>query len=129
MNHKFKELTEQTGIQNTFSPSYTPKHNGFSECANRTLLDKAQCFLLTAKLPNKYWAEAVNTATLLSNMIPTASQNNLSPYYLWKKISPKIKRLQTFGCKVIFSVPKHQRKWKLAPPGEIGILLEYENDN
>ncbi|MBW0570222.1 hypothetical protein O181_109937 [Austropuccinia psidii MF-1] len=62
-------------------------------------------------------------------MIPTASQNNLSPYYLWKNISPKIKILQTFGCKVIFSVPKHQPKWKLAPPGEIGILLGYENDN
>ncbi|MBW0496483.1 hypothetical protein O181_036198 [Austropuccinia psidii MF-1] len=73
MNHKFKELTEETGIQHTFSPSYTPEHNGFSKRANRTILDKARCLLLTAEIPNQYWAEAVNTATILSNLIPTAS--------------------------------------------------------
>ncbi|MBW0489467.1 hypothetical protein O181_029182 [Austropuccinia psidii MF-1] len=54
MNKRFKEFTEQTGIQHTFSPAYTPKHNGFEERANRTILDKERCFLLTAKLPNQY---------------------------------------------------------------------------
>ncbi|MBW0489466.1 hypothetical protein O181_029181 [Austropuccinia psidii MF-1] len=62
-------------------------------------------------------------------MIPTASRNNLSPYYPWKNVLPKIKRLQTFECKVVFSEPKHQQKWKLAPPGEVGILLGYDNEN
>ncbi|MBW0530766.1 hypothetical protein O181_070481 [Austropuccinia psidii MF-1] len=38
----------------------------------------------------------------------------------------KKKNLRTFGCKVVFAVPKQRRPWKLSPTGETGILLGFD---
>ncbi|MBW0506327.1 hypothetical protein O181_046042 [Austropuccinia psidii MF-1] len=111
LNHRFTTLANSKGFIHHFSPADTPQHNGLAEPANQTILEKAQCMLNGSKLPNNYWAEAVLTATMLSNLIPTPSRQNLSPYVLWKGVPPRIKRLQ------------------LGPTGSEGILLGYENDN
>jgi hypothetical protein len=63
-NTIFSEFTSKKGILQTFSPAETPELNGFAERANRTILDKARCLLLTSSLPKTYWAEAVNAATV-----------------------------------------------------------------
>ncbi|MBW0542269.1 hypothetical protein O181_081984 [Austropuccinia psidii MF-1] len=129
VNQQFKDLANQHGFTHVIAPPYTPEHNGIAERANRTILDKAQCLLLTSNLPNQYWAEAINTATFLTNILPTPSKKNLSPYFLWTAQSPKIKRVRTFGCKVIFLIPKQKRSWKLGPVGEEGVLLGFNNDS
>ncbi|MBW0551574.1 hypothetical protein O181_091289 [Austropuccinia psidii MF-1] len=82
-----------------------------------------------SRFPNNYWAEAVLTATMLSNLIPTASRQNLKPYVQWKGVTAQIKRIRVFGCKAIVSLSKSHRGWKLGPTGSEGILLGYENDN
>ncbi|MBW0501422.1 hypothetical protein O181_041137 [Austropuccinia psidii MF-1] len=82
-----------------------------------------------SNLPSCYWEEAVNTATHLVNIIPTPSINNQSPYFLWTGVSPKIQMTRTFGCKVIFHIPRHQQNWQMAPTGEIGILLGFTNES
>ncbi|MBW0534709.1 hypothetical protein O181_074424 [Austropuccinia psidii MF-1] len=115
VNQQFKELANQSGFIHVIAPPYTPEHNGVAERANRTIVDKARCLLLMSKLPSQYWAEAINTATYLTNIIPIPSKNNLSPFQLWTKNAPKIKKIRTFGCKVVFLIPKHKRIGKLAP--------------
>ncbi|MBW0552465.1 hypothetical protein O181_092180 [Austropuccinia psidii MF-1] len=100
VNQQFKELANQNGFNHTIAPPYTPEHSGIAERENRTILDKARCLLLTANLPNQYWAEAINTSTFLTNILPKPSKKNLSPYFLWTTQSPKIKRIRTFGCKL-----------------------------
>ncbi|MBW0528471.1 hypothetical protein O181_068186 [Austropuccinia psidii MF-1] len=82
-NRNFSALAASCGFIHLFAPTSTPEHNGFAECANRTILDKARCLLLTSNLPKSYWAEAVNTASFLSNLIPTPSRDNLSPFLAW----------------------------------------------
>ncbi|MBW0535864.1 hypothetical protein O181_075579 [Austropuccinia psidii MF-1] len=114
---KFEELSASCGFTHIFSPPYTPQHNGFAERANRTILDKAKCLLNESGLAKKYWAEAINTSTLLTNLIPTPSRQNLSPYALWTGKSPRIKKLRVFGCQAITLIPKNLRDWKLAQPG------------
>ncbi|MBW0512781.1 hypothetical protein O181_052496 [Austropuccinia psidii MF-1] len=128
-NSEFQRLAYESGFVHVTSPPYTPQLNGFSERANRTILEKARCLLLEAKLPNSYWAEAVKHATLLTNLIPTPSRENLSPAQLWTGTSPRIKNLRTFGCKVIFAVPKQKRPWNLSPTGEMGILLGFDHES
>ncbi|MBW0536448.1 hypothetical protein O181_076163 [Austropuccinia psidii MF-1] len=128
LNEKFKKLSEEQGFTHFFSPPETPQHNGFAERANRTILEKARCMLSTSNLPNCYWAEAVNTATLLSNFTPTPSRTNNCPFALWKRVSPRIKKIRIFGCRVIVSIPKNHREWKLGPTASEGILLGYENE-
>ncbi|MBW0497556.1 hypothetical protein O181_037271, partial [Austropuccinia psidii MF-1] len=128
LNNQFKELVNSCGFQHIFSPSYTPQHNGFAERANRTILEKAKCLLNSSNLPKPYWAEAINTATTLSNLIPTPSRHNKSPYTLWTKFPPRIKKLRVFGCQAIVLIPKEHREWKLSESGSEGVFLGYEND-
>ncbi|MBW0530491.1 hypothetical protein O181_070206 [Austropuccinia psidii MF-1] len=111
LNKDFKALAELKGFVHIFSPPETPQHNGFAERANRTILDKTRCLINSSGLPNCYWAEALNTAVFLSNLIPTPSRLNLSPYSLWTGNPPRIRKLRVFGS------------------GETGVLLGYENDN
>ncbi|MBW0465780.1 hypothetical protein O181_005495 [Austropuccinia psidii MF-1] len=128
-NHQFKELANQSGFAHVIAPPYTPEHNGVSERVNRTIIDKACCLLLMSKLPSQYRAKAINTATYLTNIIPISSKDNLSTFRLCTKKAPKIKKIQTFGCKVVFLIPKHKQIGKLAPVGEVGILLGLNNDS
>ncbi|MBW0584830.1 hypothetical protein O181_124545, partial [Austropuccinia psidii MF-1] len=108
VNNQFKTLANHQGFIHCIAPPYTPQHNGFAERANRTLLDKARCLLLMSNLPNYYWAKSVNTATSLSNAVPTPSRYNKSPHLLWTGMPSKIQRLRTFGCKVIFTIPSQK---------------------
>ncbi|MBW0476616.1 hypothetical protein O181_016331 [Austropuccinia psidii MF-1] len=111
------ELSSSCGFTHVFSPAYTPQNNGFAERANCTILEKAKCLLNGCGLPKRYWAEAVNTATLLSNLIPTPSRNNCSPYALWTGNSPRIKKLHIFGCQAVVLIQCNLRDWKLGESG------------
>ncbi|MBW0541029.1 hypothetical protein O181_080744 [Austropuccinia psidii MF-1] len=128
-NKNFSMLASSCGFVHVFAPTSTPEHNGFAERANRTILDKARCLLLISNLPKSYWAEAVNTASFLSNLVPTPSRDNLSPFSLWSSKPSRIKRLKTFGCKAFILVHKNKREWKLSATSEEGILLGFINDN
>ncbi|MBW0561569.1 hypothetical protein O181_101284 [Austropuccinia psidii MF-1] len=108
MNRKFEELLATCGFNHVFSPTYTPQHNGFAEHANWTILNKAKCLLNESKV-----AKAINTSTLLTNLTPTSSRQNLSPYALWTGKSPFIKKLRVFGCQAVTLVPKNLMDWKL----------------
>ncbi|MBW0466412.1 hypothetical protein O181_006127 [Austropuccinia psidii MF-1] len=124
----FEDLSASCGFTHIFSPPYTPQHNGFAERANRTILDKAKCLLNESGLAKQYWAEEINTSTLLTNLIPTPSRQNLSPYALWTSKSLHIKKLRVFGCQAITLIPKNLRDWKLAQSGQEGVFLGYKND-
>ncbi|MBW0535741.1 hypothetical protein O181_075456 [Austropuccinia psidii MF-1] len=128
-SEKFHKKRIKNGFIHIFSPTATPEHNGFAERANRTILDKARCLLIRSNLPRSYWAKVVNTATFLSNLIPTASRNNKSPFVLWVSNLPRLKRLRTFSCKTFIMVQRKDRDWKLATTSEEGILLGFENYN
>ncbi|MBW0466267.1 hypothetical protein O181_005982 [Austropuccinia psidii MF-1] len=129
VNEKFKNLAEVNGFTHILSPPETPQHDGFAERANRTIIEKARCLLNSSNLPKRYWAEAVRTATFLSNLIPTPSRSNHIPYAIWRGLPPRIKRLQVFGCRAIISIPKSQQDWKFNAVGAEGVLLGYANDN
>ncbi|MBW0548335.1 hypothetical protein O181_088050 [Austropuccinia psidii MF-1] len=101
LNKNFKKLSVIHVFIHVFSPANTPQHNGFAERANQTILEKARCILSNSNLPNTYWAEAINISTTLCNLVPTPSRKNLSPYSLWRKASPRIKKLCVFGCRAV----------------------------
>ena len=54
--------------------------------------------LLDAKLPKKYWGEAVRTAVYLKNRCPTKRLKGMTPYEAWIGVKPKVKHLRVFGC-------------------------------
>ncbi|MBW0478480.1 hypothetical protein O181_018195 [Austropuccinia psidii MF-1] len=129
LNEKFNSLSRDCGFRHLFAPHETPQHNGFAERANRTMLDKALCMLGASNLPNMYWAGGVNTAAMLSNILPNSARLKNSPYTLCTGTSPKIQKLCTFGCRAIVTVLRNHRAWKLGATRCEEIFLGYKNRN
>ena len=59
----------EEGIKHEFSSPYTPQQNGVVERKNRTLLDMARTMLDEYKTPDRFWAEAINTACYSINRL------------------------------------------------------------
>ena len=71
-SNQFKEYCAQNGISHQFTNPHCPEQNGVSERYNRTILESARSMIHHAKLPLKFWGEAVNTVVYLRNRCPTS---------------------------------------------------------
>lgn len=90
LSHEFDEFRKKKGITRRLTVPYNPEQNGKAERMNRTLLDTTRCLLFQADLPQKFWAEAVNTANYVCNRLPSNSLNRKTPYELWNGVAPDI---------------------------------------
>ena len=78
---QFTNYLKSEGIRHELTVPKTPEQNGVSERLNRTLVEMSRSMLIDAKLPNKFWAEAVSTAVYLKNRSPTrVIDDNKTPY-------------------------------------------------
>jgi transposase InsO family protein len=68
-NFQIEGFLEEEGIKHEFSSPYTPQQNGVVERKNRTLLDMARTMLDEYKTPDRFWAEAINTACYSINRL------------------------------------------------------------
>jgi transposase InsO family protein len=68
-NSQIEGFLEDEGIKHEFSSPYTPQQNGVVERKNRTLLDMARTMLDEYKTPDRFWAEAINTACYSINRL------------------------------------------------------------
>ena len=80
--------------------------------------------LLDAKLPHKFWAEAVSTAVYERNRCPTKAVEGMTPYEAWHGEKPKVEHLRVFGCAVYAHIPKDERG-KFDSKARKCILLGY----
>ena len=109
-NKTFQKILGDSGITFEPAPPYTQHKNGVSERMIRTLNTKARSMLLDAKLPKKFWAEAIATAAYLHQRSPSNSLEGLTPYELLTGDKPQLHHLRRFGCIVYKYIPKDQRK-------------------
>ncbi|GBP23617.1 Retrovirus-related Pol polyprotein from transposon TNT 1-94 [Eumeta japonica] len=124
---EFKNFLKQKGIVHQKSNPYTPQQNGLSERMNRTIIEKARCFLFDANMKKEFWAEETNTAVYLQNRTVSATLNNKTPYELWTNSKPDISHIRVFGSTVMKHVPKKKRlKWD--KKSEECILVGYAED-
>nr|GEV65014.1 hypothetical protein [Tanacetum cinerariifolium] len=77
-----------------------PQHNGIAERKNRTLIEAAKTMLADSLLPIPFWAEAVNTACYVQNMVLVTKPYNKTPYELLHGRTPSIGFMRPFGCPV-----------------------------
>ncbi|GKA88487.1 ribonuclease H-like domain-containing protein [Tanacetum coccineum] len=68
-NHAMNEFCAKKGIKREFSVARTPQQNDVAERKNRILIEAARTMLADSLLPIPFWAEAVNTACYVLNMV------------------------------------------------------------
>nr|GEW05433.1 putative ribonuclease H-like domain-containing protein [Tanacetum cinerariifolium] len=82
-NKEMNQFCEKQGIKREFSVARTPQQNGVAERKNRTLIEAARTTLADLKLPTTIWAEAVNTACYVQNMVLVIKPHNKTPYEIF----------------------------------------------
>jgi hypothetical protein len=120
--HKSEE-----GIKHEFSYPYTPQQNGVVERKNRTLLDMARTMLDEYKTPDRFWAEAINTACYSINRLYLHRILKKTSYELLTGKKPNVSYFRVFGSEC-FILIKRCRSSKFAPKVVEGFLLGYDSN-
>jgi transposase InsO family protein len=109
-----EEEEEEEGIEHEFSSPYTTQQNGVVERKNRTLLDMARTMLDEYKTPDRFWAEAINTACYSINRLYLHRILKKTLYELLTGKKPSVSYFRVFGSKC-FILIKRGRSSKFAP--------------
>ncbi|GBN88543.1 Retrovirus-related Pol polyprotein from transposon TNT 1-94, partial [Araneus ventricosus] len=126
VNEQLDTYLANSGIFHEKTIPYNSESNGKAERANRILLERARSLLYESELPLKFWAEAINFSTQVSNVTPRKGKEKI-PLETWIGKKPKLNYLKKFGCVAYFHVPKVMRN-KFDIPGRRGIMLGYARD-
>ena len=94
---------------------------------SRTLIETVRSMLADAKLPHKFWAEALATAVYLRNRSPTKAVERMTPFEAWNREKPNVDHLRIFGCASYAHVAKDERQ-KLDSKSTKCVLLGYGSE-
>ena len=106
---KFESYLKAERVRHEYTVPKTPEQNRVAERMNRTLVESLRSMLSDAKLPHKFWAEALATAVYLRNRSPIKPVTGMTPFEAWTGKKPNVKHLQIFGCTVYAHIPKDER--------------------
>jgi transposase InsO family protein len=120
-NTRIEEYLDDEGIKHEFSAAYTPQQNGVVERKNRTLIEMARTMLDEYKTPDRFWAEAINTACHAINRLYLHKILKKTPYELLTGNKPNVSYFQVFGSKCYILDKKHRHS-KFAPKCDEGFL-------
>jgi transposase InsO family protein len=101
-NSQIEGFLEDEGIKHLFSSPYTPQQNGVVERKNRTLLDMARTILDEYKTPDRFWAEAINTACYSINRLYLHRILKKTSYELLTGKNPNFHILKSLVANVLF---------------------------
>ena len=73
-------------------------------------METARSMLAEAKLPRRFWAEAVATAVYLRNRSPTTAVKGMTPCEALTGEKPRVDTLRVFGCLAYAHIPKDKRQ-------------------
>ncbi|XP_063942810.1 uncharacterized protein LOC135150440 [Daucus carota subsp. sativus] len=102
----FGEFCSQHGIIHEVTAPYSPQSNGVDERKNRTLNEMMNAMLLSSRLPQLMWGEAILSANNILN-ITMRKNKDVSPYEMWEKKKSSYKHLKVWGC--IAKIPEIQK--------------------
>jgi hypothetical protein len=97
------------------------------ERKNRTVLDMVRTMLDEYKTPDRFWAEAINTACYSINMLYLHQILKKTSYELITGKKPNVYYFRVFGSKC-FILIKRGRYSKFAPKAVEGFLLGYDSN-
>jgi IS30 family transposase len=98
LEFKIPQVAEylEEGIKHEFSAPYTPQQNGVVERKNLTLIDMARTLLGEYKTLERFWSEAVNTASHAINRLLKKTT-----YDVLTGNKPNVPYFHVFGSKTL----------------------------
>jgi hypothetical protein len=123
-NSRFETLCHELGLEHQFLSLYTHPQNGVVERKNRTWCEMARTMLDEHRTPRRFWAEEVNTACYVSNMIYLRVHKKKTCYELMHGRTPKVSHFHVFGCKC-FVLKKGKKVDKFEDRSVDGIFFGY----
>lgn len=123
---EFDDFCKKEGIQHQLTTVYTPQQNGVAERMNRTLVEKAKCLLFDADMSRRFWAEAINMATFLTNRT-VCSSHDKTPEEVFFGAKVDVSGLKIFGSTAMVQVPKQKRR-KWDKNSEKLVFVGYDNN-
>lgn len=94
---------------------------------NRTLVEMTRCLLDDAKLPDKLWVEALQTAVYIRNRCETRAVEK-TPFEMFWGIKPNLQHLRAFGCPAVTLIKGGNRS-KLSRKGIECKLIGYSSNH
>jgi transposase InsO family protein len=126
-NINMKEFLDEEEIDHEFSIPYTPQQNGIVARKNRTLIEAARIMLDEYKIPDHFWADAINTMCHAINRLYLHKILNKMAYELFIGKKPNVFYFRVFGSKC-FILNKKPKNSKFASKVDEGFLLGYASN-
>ena len=128
-SHPLTQYLTTHGIFHQSTCSYTSQQNGVAERKKCHLLEVVRSLMLASSTPNRYWGEAVITASYLINRLPSNILNYQTPLHNLMSIFPHVGILNTlspkvFGC-VVNVYQTSPNRHKLEPRAFKCIFIGY----
>ena len=123
-NQYFTDFLKVAGISYKPAAPYTKNQNGVSERKIRTVVERARTMLLEARLPERFWADAVATVVYILNRSPTKALTGKTPFEAWFGCRPNLSHLRRFGCDAYLHFSDAQRMM-LKPKACLCMFLGY----
>ena len=91
---------------------------------NRVIQEMARVMLLNKQIPQKFWAEAVNTSCHIGNRIFFRAGTKKTTYEIWNGKKPKVKYFRVFGSRC-YILNDWENLGKFDAKSDEGIFLGY----
>ncbi|XP_073039009.1 uncharacterized protein [Primulina eburnea] len=127
-NSHFTSFCEKRGINHEFSAPKTPQQNGIAERKNRILQEMARVMLSSKNISKRFWAEALNTACHISNLVYLRSGSTMTSYEIILGKRPKLKYFHFFGC-VCYVLNDRDHLAKFDSKSDKCIFLGYSSNS
>ena len=96
VSDSFIAFCHENGIDSIRSSPYSHQKNGIAERYNRTIVEAVRTTLLESGLPPSLFAEPVNTANEIKNLLPhSAIENMVTPFELVHGTIPDLSNIAT----------------------------------
>ena len=124
---------KQKGISVEFTAPNTPQQNGVIERGFATLMSRGRAMMAHAGFTNamkgKLWAECMNTATKLDNLMPYRAGAKMTRHKQFYGEGTKYQEELHIFAKIGFQANREKIKAKLEDRGEKVLFLGYADDH
>eukprot|EP00171_Calliarthron_tuberculosum_P009110 IDg9110t1 len=100
--------SRSSGVEQSFSPPYTPEHNAIAERVNRTIVEPARSMWIQANLPHCLWPYAVKNVVSVRNRLPHSATRR-TPHELVTGLRPSLKNTRSLDhgiYKILIMAPQ-----------------------